>query len=144
MKPEIKAVLNMVNNISTMSAEHQKELLKITLEDFTKGGQCSRCGQCCGDFLPVTDDEIKKIKQYVKRYNIKPFRMAVLASHVIDASCVFFDQPLKRCRIYPVRPHICESFMCNMTPEEMYANKKCHLYDEQRMTRSLEEAIFGK
>ena len=45
--------------------------------DFTINGKCSNCGECCGSILPVTKKEIKRIKAYVRKHNIKPHKNEV-------------------------------------------------------------------
>ena len=35
-------------------------------------GKCTRCGECCAAFLPITRKEEKRIKKYVKQNNIEP------------------------------------------------------------------------
>ena len=33
-------------------------------------GSCSGCGECCSDFLPLSDDEVKRIRAYAIRPEI--------------------------------------------------------------------------
>ena len=40
------------------------EKLDNIIPDFTNNGECSKCGHCCGRFLPLSPDEINKIKKY--------------------------------------------------------------------------------
>jgi hypothetical protein len=47
---------------------------KIKIVDLTVDGECSRCGECCGDYLPLLKNELKIIKEYVKKNNIKPYK----------------------------------------------------------------------
>ena len=35
-------------------------------------GSCSGCGECCNDFLPLSKDELKRIKAYAKKNGLKP------------------------------------------------------------------------
>lgn len=46
----------------------------IQITDFTFNGKCSNCGQCCSNLLPLSDSEVKRIKQYIKKHNIKEQR----------------------------------------------------------------------
>jgi hypothetical protein len=39
--------------------------------DFTDNGECVKCGNCCTNFLPMSDKEIKVIKRYIKKHKIK-------------------------------------------------------------------------
>ena len=39
---------------------------------YSCNGICSKCGNCCTNFLPITKKEITKIKQYVSENNIQP------------------------------------------------------------------------
>ena len=43
--------------------------------DFTKEGECSQCGQCCTNFLPMSEKELKTIKRYYRDCSIyKPIQ----------------------------------------------------------------------
>ena len=85
--------------------------------DFTKKGKCTGCGACCSNLLPMTDDEIVVIKQYVKANNIKEQShiVAPLATPTIDLTCPFLDnsKSCDKCAIYEVRPKICRDFICD-------------------------------
>jgi len=74
--------------------------------DYTIDGKCSEnCGKCCTRVLPYSDHEIKKIRQYVRRNEIKP-------AHLNFDSCPFLTND-KRCQVYIHRGEICKSFICN-------------------------------
>ena len=45
--------------------------MEYTIQDFTKDGKCSSCGQCCSNLLPLSNNEIRKIKEYIKKHGIK-------------------------------------------------------------------------
>ena len=42
--------------------------------DFTQGGECSNCGQCCSRFLPISAKEVKTIKRYIQKNHIEEQR----------------------------------------------------------------------
>lgn len=61
----------------TMEAASIAEALKTIREgteiiDCTNNGECSNCGGCCSNFLPVTPKEIESIRQYIECHGIKP------------------------------------------------------------------------
>ena len=64
--------------------------------DCTINGKCSCCGDCCGNRLPMNQEEINTIQKYIKKHIIKP-TIRVL-----------------KCKIYPLRPQICREFICNV------------------------------
>ena len=37
-----------------------------------KNGSCSKCGGCCSNILPLTDNEKNKIKKIIKKRKLKP------------------------------------------------------------------------
>ena len=82
--------------------------------NFCSDGECSGCGNCCSNCLPVTADEIKTIKAYISRHNIKPENHCRPEAKDIDWLCPFRDEKHKRCNIYDVRPSICKFFRCDM------------------------------
>lgn len=85
--------------------------------DFTKDGKCIGCGNCCSNLLPLTNKEIREIKKYIEKHNIKKqdHKLFVLAKNQIDMMCPFLDdsKPKHKCTIYEVRPFICRDFICS-------------------------------
>lgn len=92
-----------------------------TITDFTVNGKCSECGKCCSDVLPLSDNEVNRIKAYIKKHGIKEQRHNVLMG--IDLTCPFRDDANKKCLIYSIRPAICRQFMCNHTHEDIMKAK---------------------
>lgn len=76
-----------------------------------KDGKCSACGECCGSApYPFTLEDIKRVKDYVIKHNIKPH--GILNEDTIDMTCAMFDYNTKRCMVYEARPEICRKFTC--------------------------------
>ena len=99
--------------ISSLGEYMQRE---ADVTDLTNNGECSKCGECCSALLPVSDDEIKQIRQYRKSHHIKPKSVvrAPMTNHTIDLTCPFLDVGREqKCMIYEVRPLICKKFTCN-------------------------------
>lgn len=92
------------------------------LYDMTRDGKCSGCGNCCSNYLPLSKDEIRDIKYYIRLKGIREQRHVVgpLAKPLIDLTCPFLDEtkPDKKCAIYEHRPEICRTFMCNVPPSK--------------------------
>lgn len=65
--------------------------------------KCSNCGQCCGDWLPVSDREIKKIRNYIRKH-----KLTLKAGQGL--ACPFRDNENQVCMIYAVRPFICQTY----------------------------------
>lgn len=83
------------------------------IHDKTCNGKCSRCGQCCDLFIPITKQEIKVIKEYVTKHNIKPTQRINILNNDMKAVCCFYNEKEHKCNIYNVRPYVCSHFMCN-------------------------------
>lgn len=84
--------------------------------DLTKNGKCTGCGACCSNILPMTENEIRIIRQYIKKHGIKEqIRIIPTVNPNIDMTCPFLDNSKKceKCTIYEVRPRICKDFICN-------------------------------
>jgi Fe-S-cluster containining protein len=96
-------------------------MFECQVTDFTKDGKCSSCGQCCSNLLPLSDKEIKVIKQYIKKHNIKEQRHNVMVG--VDMTCPFRDEANRKCLIYEIRPQICREFMCNHSHEDIMKAK---------------------
>lgn len=105
------SIQEFIENESLRAATHE-------ITDFTLDGECSSCGSCCSDFLPVSAKDIRKIKAYIRKCNIKAHsHVPVVAVQQLDFTCPFRNEGEKRCDIYDVRPAICKSFLCNYEKE---------------------------
>lgn len=93
----------------------------IFVTDFTVGGKCSNCGKCCSNLLPLSNQEVKRIKAYIKKHGIKEQRHNV--ANAVDMTCPFRDEANKKCLIYSIRPAICRQFMCNHSLKDIERNK---------------------
>lgn len=111
--------------------------------DFTVDGKCSNCGNCCSDFLPISQREINKIKDYIKKHKIKEQKKMIPAAvPVIDLTCPFRSESQKKCMIYEVRPLICMDFQCNNPRQGI---KACdEMYNEPRPCVSMRKTFFPK
>lgn len=89
--------------------------------DFTCNGKCSGCGSCCSNALPLSENEVSRIKKYIKEHNIKEQRHNMISG--VDMTCPFRDDTNKKCLIYEIRPAICRQFMCNHSTEDIMAWK---------------------
>ena len=103
---------------------------KKGVTDFTENGKCSGCGECCSDFLPLSPEEISRIRRYVEKHNIRPHHNNVV-SIGFDVTCPFRDNVNKVCVIYNIRPAICREFRCDYDPARLTENKDFfhHLYN---------------
>ena len=105
--------------------------------DHTDNGKCTGCGDCCGRLLPLSDKEVRQLKNYVRQNKIKPIRHDALiaAEQVMDMTCPFLDmsKPDKRCTIYKHRPLICRLYKCNgdtdKTAEKVFWKSKHYVAD---------------
>lgn len=103
-------------------------------------GECSNCGECCTDFIPLSKNEVRVIKRYIKDNNIP--ENVYQDSNNIDLRCPFYVKDSeKHCSIYPVRPQVCRGFKCCLTEEQINLNKnQCHTkafynkFDNKKMT----------
>lgn len=114
--------------------------------DCTINGQCSQCGGCCSNTLPLTPQEIIAIKQYVKANNIQPSHAPGLLLRrecTYDNTCPFLDhtKSKEKCKIYEVRPHICRTFICSDKDLSRYVNDPKYL-EEIRTPVAMREIFF--
>lgn len=111
--------------------------LKIT--NFTCNGKCSGCGECCGDILHLSKQEIKRIDQYLKKNKVEATPKCILFSY--DNTCPFRDNENKKCKIYEVRPDICRVYKCDKTAKEAY--EKRELTNKGKLPRSMRNLFFN-
>lgn len=83
--------------------------------DFTINGECSECGECCSNLLPMSKDEIKAIRKVVREQKIQPLPHNVTMLESMDWLCPFLDTNKEnhKCVIYQHRPLICRDFSCH-------------------------------
>lgn len=106
-----------------------------------KDGECSNCGECCSDFLPLTEVEVNRIKKYIKTHQIKPHKNVAPAAHEFyDFTCPFRNNAEHKCDIYEVRPGICRHYLCTMAPHEVRNDPG--LLTVQRTDISMRETFF--
>ena len=74
------------NDTETISPQTENKgtvkIQSIVVSNISNNDKCSRCGQCCGMFIPFTKKEIEVIKQYVEKYNIKQVNDRDRKTHV--------------------------------------------------------------
>lgn len=96
----------------------------------TINGECSKCGGCCGRYLPLTNKDIQKVKYIVKTKGIQPQRAKITVFE--DLTCPFLTKD-RKCIIYNHRPYICQIYQCNkhgnMTQEEAQYIKNATPWD---------------
>lgn len=75
-------------------------------------GECSKCGECCTPFLPVTQEEIDIIQKYVIKNKIRPQKQLLIMENKL--TCPYHNG--HKCLIYEVRPLIYKEFYCYKQP----------------------------
>lgn len=84
--------------------------------DFTKNGKCSKCGSCCSNFIPLTEDEIQKLQELVKKDDTE-VQIKYIPDGRIMMMCPFLimnnENEIRKCSIYEDRPSICKLFICS-------------------------------
>lgn len=96
--------------VKTTAEQILKEIItgNVKITDNSVCGKCSKCGECCTNFLPISQKELNKIVEYVIDNKIKPqTQMLVMQNRL---TCPYYDG--KKCLIYEVRPLICREFYC--------------------------------
>lgn len=118
------------------------EAIKKQITNFTCNRECSNCGQCCSDLLPLNNMEIKRIKEYIREHNIKECKhLSILVKNPLDLTCPFRDNVNNKCMIYEVRPEICRRFICSNTMEDIEKTKK--LISKTRKDISMRNVFFN-
>lgn len=111
--------------------------MEDNLYNYTVDGECSKCGNCYSDILPLSDDEIRRIR----KYGIKESKHLIpVAKPVLDMTCPFRDNGKKICTIYEVRPEICRHFICD---SEQRAKENRERLKKGRRVFSMREVFFG-
>lgn len=113
-------------------------------QDFTCGGECSNCGSCCSNRLPVSAKEVKTIKRYIQKHGIKEqTHRYPTATPLLDCVCPFRSETEKKCLIYEVRPEICRAFRCD-SPMEKIKTDRTMYFRKYGLVHMREEFFGGK
>lgn len=117
--------------------------IKAGVFDYTKNGECSNCGNCCSDFLPISPEEILRIEKYIKKHGIKEQKHFLPTAIVpmIDMVCPFRSNAERKCVIYEVRPAICRDFRCDKPRKNIEADKA--MYHGLYAPHSMRMTFFG-
>lgn len=123
-----------------------ESLLKTQKERYENkciDGKCSSCGECCTDLLPLNEAEVKRLKAYAERHNLKENRHNLFwDKNATDLTCPFRNNDLKICEVYPVRPVICREFIC-AKPLEQAKKDRNSVLSQSRSIHSLRYEVFG-
>lgn len=87
------------------------DILRTNVTNNCNGSKCSNCGECCGEFLPITKKEYYIIKDYLLNHPEIVEQVHAEGGNV-HLLCPFRDRENKCCTIYPVRPLVCRQFLC--------------------------------
>lgn len=81
-------------------------------KDLTCKGQCTKCGECCGSIIPLTIEDIRNLKNYVLKNNIKMQKQVLVMKS--QFMCPYYTgNKEKGCVVYEARPKICRFYQCN-------------------------------
>jgi hypothetical protein len=97
--------------------------IKRTVTNNCISGECSNCGECCTDFLPLTEQDVTRIKAYLGLKHPEIKEQIHTEGNNIHLQCAFRDNANRKCTIYEVRPQICRLFKCDQAFKIMNYNK---------------------
>lgn len=119
----------------------------MTLTDNCINGECSRCGECCTPFIPITNKEYKKIKEYIEENNIECENQ--IDGNNVYVRCCFYNRKERKCNIYKVRPEVCRRFRCNhglksIEARKKYFNDRADINKVGGKVQGMDELFYGK
>lgn len=95
-----------------MEIDINEEFLTNLLGDFKCNGAI--CGaKCCTNILLLTQKEIDKIRNNIKRKGIEVKSPYSIFNQEYKDRCPFVDEETFKCKIWDFRPAICAHFFCN-------------------------------
>lgn len=88
-----------------------------------KNGVCSKCGGCCSNILPLSEQDIRRLRSFAEEHKFVPRLPA--GANLIYAHCPFLIEPdpetqpgVKICAAYDARPDVCRIFLCSNTNDQ--------------------------
>lgn len=125
-----------------MNLTSLKESMEQGVYDFTVNGECSNCGSCCSNLLPISQKEADRIARYIKKHKVKEQRRLFPTAGDGNAlSCPFRSEAEKKCLIYSVRPAICQDFRCDKPKKGIKAKRE--LYQGRYGLVDMRATFFG-
>lgn len=120
---------------------------KNEISDNYIDGKCSRCGECCTPFIPITNKEYKTIKKYIKENNIQCENQ--VDGNDVYIKCCFYNRKEKKCNIYKVRPEVCKRFRCCNTTQQIndrrkYFDNRADINKFGGKIQGMDELFYGK
>lgn len=86
--------------------------------------KCKKCGQCCSNYLPLTTEEIKRLKKLAKKEN-KPIYLKDWKD-----CCPFLNSKMQ-CDIYKDRPIICQEYNCYNFENHTYSKRFMQILEKE-------------
>lgn len=127
-----------MNNIKVgnIEAEHN---------NYTINGECSNCGACCSNTLPMTKQDVAKVRKYIRKHNIKPINHVpgMMVERYVDAICPFRDNVNECCTIYEARPSVCRMYKCDKTLVDIVRDVKNGLFDTKAKAYDVRSTFYG-
>lgn len=99
-----------------LSLEESKLIREIMgIKDLSVNGKCSKCGECCSNYLPMNKKDIQRLRKYIEKNNIQPVTHNPVPSiFKVDGMCPFLsNKSTNRCLVYEARPQVCRDFNCH-------------------------------
>lgn len=118
-----------MTSVEKLSLAEYIEKSTKAYEDKTHHGHCSKCGGCCSALIPLGNEDISRIKNYLLTHKIVPEHKS--SKNTLDMICPFWSRK-NQCLIYEVRPLICRTFKCNRTIPKLI-KKYAHLFMDSSM-----------
>lgn len=89
---------------------HQALSKTQTVKDlYTPKEDCRGCGECCSRFLPMSEFDMQRLCNYVRKHHIKPQERVARG---IDLMCPYLTDT-KECAVYHARPEVCRMYRCD-------------------------------
>ena len=114
--------------------------IDIDIVNKTCNGNCSNCGECCSDILPLSSRDITRIKNYLKNHRIERHNLTNCFIRY-NFCCPFRNDKERKCDIYEVRPEICRVFKCDIPPEKAKLNRD--LIENKHPAQSMTHLFFN-
>lgn len=106
--------------------------------NFTENGECSNCGACCSNLLPMTQYEVKRLRRFIRESGYKGHRSALA---LVDMTCPFRNNEKHICDIYNIRPTICRDFKCDKPVHGEWAHDELYAWSVRIV--NVRHELFG-
>ena len=97
--------------------------------------KCVGCGKCCGHYLPMSSQDIERVRRYAREHGTEPRWTGIDCPWLADN---------KTCAVYEARPDVCKAYHCDSRMSGHIDSDPAdyHIYNTERLFMLGDETTY--